>query len=87
MKKSIIIIGSLLFIVLAIIITIKHNKWDGQINGKNYYIEKTCVKNHFERRMRLQLIGKTLMPMNYSINVCDKYEIDTIWESKEIEKL
>lgn len=81
MKKSIIVGSiSLLFIVLAIIITIKYNKWDGVIKGRKYYIEKTCVKSHLENRTTLMYIGKNLMPMSHLINVCDEYKIDTIWE-------
>lgn len=63
-------------IFLCIIFT---SCYDGQVNGRKYCLQKTCIKSHNVTGMRLVLIGKLWTNLPYQHIVCDKYKIDTIW--------
>ena len=69
-------------ISISILLGLLTSCYDGEVNGRKFYLKKTCIKSHIEKVTRPQLAGKVWLPVHYSNEVCDKYKTDTIWESK-----
>ena len=57
--------------------------WDGEINGRKYKLITPCIKSHTETHMRPVIIGKSIMQISQTDEVCDCYgKTDTIWKNK-----
>lgn len=70
-------------ISIIILIGLFTSCYDGELNGKRYNLKRTCIESHSEHGMRLVLIGKMWTSLPYSMEVCDKYRMDTIWEASK----
>lgn len=57
--------------------------WDGEINGRKYKLRTPCIKSHTETHLHPTLIGKSVMVIQRTDEVCDCYgKTDTIWKNK-----
>jgi len=70
-------------ISISILLGLLTGCYDGEINGRKYYLKKTCIKSHIEKGTKLQLVGKVWLQVPSSNEVCDKYKTDTIWEASK----
>jgi hypothetical protein len=76
------ILSSFFIIGLTMLLTNSCTSWDGEVNGKRYYLQRKCVDGHIEHRRTFILVGKIMVPSTHTVFVCDKHsnKIDTIWE-------
>lgn len=70
-------------ISISILLGLLTSCYDGEVNGRKFYLKKTCIKSHIEEVTRPQLAGKVWLQVHYSNEVCDKYKTDTIWEASK----
>lgn len=70
----------LLSALVLIELTSCNDNWDGKVRGRRYKIQLTCIESHIEISTMMQPMGKSFLYMPQSIEVCDKYKVDTIWE-------
>lgn len=73
---------TLIFTIATVYLLSCEKKPDFCKNGKCYTVEKICVKSHKKQSVRLQPAGKSLIPVPYTIEVCDKY----IFKNKPFKK-
>ena len=71
-------------ISISILLGLLTSCYDGEVNGRKFYLKKTCIKSHIENGTRPQLLGKVWVQMPTDYEVCDKYKTDTIWERSKI---
>jgi hypothetical protein len=66
---------------ISILLGLFTSCYDGEINGRKYYLKKTCIKSHIEN-VTIPHVGEVWIQMPTDYEVCDKYKTDTIWETK-----
>lgn len=80
----------LLFIMiiafLSLITGCEQQYWDGTKDGKQYRINKSCVRSHSEMRYEYGFSIRGRYESYWTwVNVCDEYHMDTVW-NKELMK-
>ena len=78
---------SLFIALLAITLT---SCWESLPDGRQFKIERTCVRGHHETQPQWQpiMIGKMMSGywVNQDVWVCDETRDDTVWNPHQIQK-